>query len=1113
MQKSFLLAISISVVLSLCITLGCSDDQAEGANNTRLFSNIPASTTRVDFQNTLIETESSNYFKYMYSYIGGGVAAADFNNDDLEDLFFISNQDQNKLFLNRGDLKFDDVTQKSKLINRPGFDAGVSIVDINSDGWLDIYISRGGWNQENDAFANMLFVNTGKLSEEGIPSFTEEAESYGIADRNRSIQSTFFDFDKDGNLDLYVSNTPDFDDPASEIVDLIAVQGDPATLDKKGSDQLYQNNGDNTFTNISVKAGIMPDIGFGLNPQVGDLNNDGWLDIYVCNDFRIPDFVYLNNTDGTFREGRNEVLRHMSFNSMGGDIADINNDGLQDIFTLDMNPEDYIRSKTTMGMTSQSRFEEMVAKDYHYQYMHNMLHLNTGQGSYSEISKLAGLANSDWSWSCLLADFDLDGYNDAYVTNGVFRDVIDRDANNRIVSELRKNNRKPSDRDFLSFAKMLPQQKLVNYIFRNNGDLTFDNVSSIWSDSISTLSNGAVYADLDNDGDLEIIVNNINEDATILKNNAVEFGKGNYVKVKLNGSQNNKDGVGAIVKIETSSNAILTRQLIRTRGFLSSVSGVLHFGLNSSDSIQSVSVIWPDSKIQIVKNVEVNQMISLDYDDAREEILDSPNANILFNKLPLQYKHEDPPYNDYELQILLPHKLSQTGPAVAVGDVNGDNLEDIYLGGGHTQSGQLLLGIGNDQFKTIANSDFERDKRKEDVDAVFFDADNDGDQDLYVVSGSYEFRNQPRNLMDRLYLNDGQGKMKKDLSAIPQFAAAGSVVAATDFDNDGDIDLFVGSRVVPGRYPFAPTNYFLINNEGKFSIQTQNIIPEAEEIGMITDAKWADIDSDGDADLIVTGEWMGIEIFLNSDGKLKLSKNYASLSSSKGWWNTIEIEDIDSDGDLDIIAGNLGLNAKFHATQTEPFHVYTNDFDFNGSTDVFLAKKYKDREVPVRGKSCSTQQLPHLANKIKTYNEFAISSLADIIGPGIKSALHLEATEFRSGIFVNDGGQSFSFHPFENSTQRSPINSILYKDVDKDGVKDLLLAGNNHMPEIETTKYDAGIGAILKGFRNGEFVEIPNNITGFWATKDVRNVQEVKSIDGSIIVIINNNDTHEFYKL
>ncbi|MGA9638894.1 VCBS repeat-containing protein, partial [Flavobacterium sp.] len=910
------------------------------------------------------------------------------------------------------------------------------------------------------------------------------------------------------------SNTPDMT-AKPELVDFKTIKNNPATITKKGSDRLYKNDGTGHFTDVSVKTGIVPDVGFGLNPSVGDLNNDGFLDIYICNDFNIPDFAYINNGNGTFTDKRNQVVKHMSFNSMGGDIADINNDGLMDLMTLDMNPEDYIRSKTTMGMTSKDNFDEMVQKDHHYQYMHNMLQLNNGNGVFSEISKMSGIANTDWSWSVLSADFDLDGFNDIYITNGVFRDVIDKDKNNKILAILRQNQRKPTKEDFLSFAKMLPQQKLTNYFYRNKGDLTFEDTSKKWDNAKSSFSNGAAYADLDNDGDLDLVVNNINEAATILKNNSRELGKGSFLEINLKGPKTNPFGVGIKVNLLLKSGNKQTRQLINTRGFLSAVSNQLHFGFKNDDAIQELEIIWPDGKKQLIKGSKSNEVLVVNYSNASTITLDNKGRNSasLFSKTPFNYRHIDPKTDDYKYQILLPHKLSQTGPAIAKADVNNDGIEDVYLGGGHTQAGQLLVGSKNNLFTNQNVAAFTADKQFEDVGACFFDADNDGDQDLYVVSGSYEFDKTPKLLQDRLYLNDGKGQFSRTYKNLPEILSAGSVVIPADYDNDGDIDLFVGGRVVPNKYPYAPESYLLINNKGFFTNETQIKARQLQNIGMVTDAVWFDIDNDKNLDLVVCGEWMGIEVFMNTNGSLIQSHSYKSLSEAKGWWNKLLVVDADADGDMDLIAGNLGLNYKFHASVKKPFHVYTHDFDYDGVEDIFLANEYKNKTVPVRGKGCTAQQMPHLKNKITSYNNFASTDLKGIVGGAIDSALHYEVTEFRSGIFINDGTSSFIFKPFGNEAQKSPINSILFGDFDGDGEKDLLMAGNNYQSEIETTRADAGIGFFMKNTGKGVFSFIPNLSTGFFADKDIRNMVEIKNNNTNYILVINNNSTHDLFKV
>ncbi|WP_422080386.1 VCBS repeat-containing protein [Ulvibacterium sp.] len=1081
-------------------------DSQAGKMQSKLFTLISKTDSGIDFVNTLEETLESNYYQYMYTYIGGGIAAGDINNDGLVDLYFTSNSAEDKLYLNKGDFKFEDITPGSGISNNKGFNTGVTMVDVNNDGNLDIYVSRGGWKDDDNKFANLLYINNGDLS------FTERAEEMGLADANRTIQATFFDYDKDNDLDVYISNTPDITS-RTKVLDLDKIQKDPKTLELKGSDRLYNNDGTGHFTDVSDEAGLQYDIGFGLNPQVGDLNNDGWLDVYVCNDFNVPDLAYINNGDGTFTESRDELFKHMSFNSMGSDMADINNDGFLDLMTLDMNPEDYVRSKTTMAMTSVDQFELMVEKGYHYQYMHNMLQLNNGNGTFSEISKMAGMADTDWSWALLSADFDLDGYNDIYVTNGVFRDVIDRDKNNEILGILRENGRKPTSEDFLRFAQMLPQQKLNNYFFRNKGDTTYEDVSKHWADSMLTFSNGAVYSDLDNDGDLDVVVNNINETATLLKNNASESGIGNFLKLSFKGPEKNPNGLGAIAKIYMKDKGFQVRQLINTRGFLSSVSNVLHFGIKKEDEIAKLTILWPDGKQETLRDITANQLLTIDYANAVEETEDELATTSIFSKLPSIHRHIDPYFNDYNLQILLPHKLSQTGPGVAKGDVDGDGLEDVYIGGGHGQSGQLVMGGTNGTFRPKSINAFTRDAQYEDQAAVFLDVDNDGDQDLYVVSGSYEFYRNPRLLQDRLYLNNGKGDFSKS-TLLPDMFASGSVVVPSDYDQDGDVDLFVGGRVIPGKYPYAPTSYLLLNNGSTFDIATRELAPELESIGMVTDAVWKDINGDSKIDLIVTGEWTGIEVFIN-EGNNKLVKNnrYKGLSAVKGWWNKLLVDDIDGDGDNDIVAGNLGLNYKFHASEEKPFEIYTSDFDFNGVEDIILAKKYEGRQVPIRGKSCMTQQLPHLANKIPTYTDFASKDLEGIVGKRIESALHYKATEFKSGIFVNQGAEGFTFKAFDFPVQQSPINSILFDDFDGDGKKDLVLAGNNYQSEVETTRADAGIGAFLKGDGNGSFVLVPHFESGFFTDKDVRNMITLNTPRSKLVMVINNNDYHDLFKV
>ncbi len=1094
--------------LLLCL-LSCGDN-IDSIKPDQLFTKVPTQISGVTFENKILESEKLHYYRYQYIYIGGGVAAADFNNDGLQDLFFTSNIYPNKLFLNKGNFKFEDITEQAGIVKRTGFDTGVSVADVNNDGLLDIYINRAGWYKGDERLANMLYINNGDLT------FTEQAAEYGLADSNRSISSTFFDYDKDGDLDVYITNAPSDFNLSGALLDLEQIQKQKEKIKaSKSADKLYRNNGNDQFEDVSETAGIIPDLGFGLHAQVGDLNNDGWPDIYVSNDFIMPDFAYINNGDGTFTDKKEEIFKHISYYSMGADFADINNDGLLDLMVADMSPEDYVRSKTTMSMMSIDRFNAMTNNGYHYQYMHNVMQVNNGNGTFSEIANMSGVAKTDWSWATLFADFDLDGYNDLYVTNGVYRDVVDRDVNNEINAYIEKNKASLKEKDFYRFTQKLPQQKLTNYFFKNTGNTQFENKSEDWANETPTFSNGAVYVDLDNDGDLDIVTNNLDEYATILRNNATALTKNSYLKLKFKGTAKNKFGVGTLVKVHQNNGQVLTRELVNARGYLSSMPNTLHFGLGADTVIPKIEIIWNDGKAQTLNNVEANQTLTVSHSESIKlaENTKPIKNNKLFTKQSFDFSHQEISYKDYDKQLLLPHKLSQTGPAIASTDLNGDGVDDLFIGGAHRQPAQLLIGSRDGNFKTISVSGFIKDSVYEDVSACFFDADNDGDDDLYVVSGSYEFEEGSGLLQDRLYINHGNYNFKRSNSKLPALKSSGSVVKASDYDNDGDVDLFIGSRVIPGKYPYAPSSYLLINNKGTFTDGTKQYAQDVEKVGMVTDAQWNDIDNDNDLDLIITGEWMGIEVFVNDQGQLSRGSNFSDLALAKGWWNTILIEDVDGDGDQDIIAGNLGLNYKFHASKEKPFHVYTNDFDDNGTEDVVLAKYYNSKQVPVRGKSCTSEQMPFLKEKIKTYTDFANSDLAGILGEGINSSLHYEVTEFRSGIFLNEGNNQFRFSAFPIEAQTAPINSIIYKDFDGDHVKDLLMAGNNYHSEVETTRADAGIGVFLNGTDNKGFKHVPNRQIGFYANSDVRGLTYLKTANANLVLICNNNDKHQLYRI
>ncbi len=1111
MVMNLISARSIAVIslFIFVLAISCTSPETE-KSSAKFFSRIASSASGLDFNNKIEESENFHYYNYIYTYNGGGVAAGDLNNDGLIDLVFSSTQKGIKVYLNQGNFHFKDITASSGIENPDGFYSGVTLADINHDGLLDIYICRAGWYEEESILSNLLFVNNGDLS------FVEKAEYHGLDDNNRSITSVFFDYDKDGDLDVYVSNSPVVTRDFRKIQDLDSIRYDPQTIELRGSDKLYNNDGQGFFTDVSSKAGIFPERGFALNAMVGDYNGDGWLDIYVNNDFEIPDFAFINNGDGTFSQRRNDLIKHTAFYSMGSDLADINNDGLMDLMVLDMKPEDYFRSRTTMAMTSLSKNEQMLRKGYGHQYMHNVLQLNNGNGTYSEISYMAGIPTTDWSWSPLLADFDLDGLVDIYITNGVYRDVIDHDVTREIMQIMRANKRRPNNDDFLEYTKMLRQQKMVNYFYKNRGDLTFEDYSTEWVDAWPTFSNGSTYVDLDNDGDLDIVVNNIDEEATLLRNNAIEKTGNHFLQVKLKGPAKNLFGVGTIVNLFFEDGSILTRQLINSRGYLSAVSNILHFGLGANERIPKLEVIWPCGEIQKLLNVETDTLIYLNFEDAGKiEINNSENSldKTMFEKSEFSSRHADQTYDDFRKQYLLPHKLSQYGPGIAKADVNNDGLEDIFVGGGHKQSGQLLFGERSGSFRHRVMGDFIMDSLYEDVGACFFDSDGDKDLDLYVVSGSYEFEQGSPLLQDRLYLNDGKGIFARSSTALPKIATAGSVVVSSDFDQDGDNDLFVGGRVIPGAYPHPPRSYLLVNESGKFKDETMQIAPNLTRIGMITDAIWDDIDTDGDTDLIVTGEWMGIEVLENDANMLVKTEKYQNLSKKTGWWNKLIIADVNDDKQKDIIAGNLGLNYPYKASDEKPFHIFAGDFDLNGTEDILLAEYHGDRLVPVKGKDPVCFQIPQLGEKISTHSEYANLDMSTILGPGFSAALHYQATEFRSGIFFNDKENGMTFKPFSHEAQTSTINSILFEDLNEDACKDLLLAGNNHETDFETTRADAGIGSFMAGKGEGSFEYIPNIKTGFFADKNIRSMMAINTAQGMLILIVNNNDVHELYML
>ncbi len=1067
------------------------------------FTMLSPEETGIPFSNNIKETDSLNYFTYPYMYMGGGVSAGDINNDGLLDLFFTANMEPNRLYLNKGDFKFEDITEQANIAGDGRWYTGSTMVDINNDGHLDIYVSVSG---KGESRRNSLYINNGDLT------FSEKAADYNIDHNGHTTQGTFFDFDKDGDLDLYLANYPPT--PFNSPVELYAFRmRDPRI---EASDILFRNDGNGSFTDVTEQAGIL-NFGLSLSATNGDFNNDGWQDIYVSNDFDSPDYLYVNQQDGTFREVSRDALNHTSQYGMGTDVADYNNDNLLDIGQMDMTPEDNKRSKANMGSMNPALFNRMVDYGLHHQYMQNSLQLNrgldgNGELRFSEVSRISGLATTDWSWAILFSDLDNDGLKDVFVSNGTRRDINNKDYFKKLDAKLRFNKALTSDE-----IENIPSEKISNYVFANKGDYTFVNVTTEWGMDNKTFSNGAVYADLDNDGDMDMVINNIDEPASIYRNNNPK--DHNFLKVKLVGTPENKNGLGSRVLIKTAIGNQM-QELTLSRGFQSSVAPELIFGLADQESVERVKVIWPDGKVSQTKAKMANQVLTFDYQDAqRDQSSEMPVKKIFstftLDKLAIDFKHMENPYDDYGKEPLLPHQTSRLGPGLAVGDVNGDGLQDFYIGGASKQAGSLLLQTEEGTFITASDTTWALDKEAEDMDAVFFDSDGDRDLDLYVVSGGNEFAAGAMELQDRLYINDGAGNFTKSKNGLPQMYTSGSRVKPADYDGDGDLDLFVGGRLTPGKYPWPAKSYLLENNGTFFEDRTENLAPDFGKLGLITDAVWTDFDANGTIDIIIVGEWTPILFYSNTEnGFINVTEN-TGLEDTEGWWFSLAQADFDNDGDMDYVGGNLGLNYKYQASPEEPFEVFADDFDNNGSKDIVLSYYNFGEVFPVRGRSCSSQQIPSITQKFEDYNSFASADLVDIYGKeDLDSAeIHYGAKTFASSYIENLGNGKFSMRKLPKEAQFSSVNGILIRDIDGDGFKDLVLAGNLYVSEIETPRNDASYGTYLRGDGTGKFHALPNMESGLFIGGDVKDLAFVEVNGEKLIIAAKNNDFPQFIKL
>ena len=1063
------------------------------------FTLLPPDSTGVDFNNIIKENEGLNVLAYEYFYNGGGVAVGDINNDGLPDLYFSANLKPNKLYLNLGHFRFKDITASAGVAGRPGdWKTGVTMADVNGDGLLDIYLCYSG-KGSGKSRRNELFINNGNNT------FTEKAAAFGLADTACSTQAVFFDYDGDGDLDMYLLNH------STKSYKNVGIHSLKTEYDPLAADKLYRNDNGH-FTDVSKSAGITGNpISFGLGVSVADINGDGWPDIYVSNDYTEQDYLYINNRNGTFSEKEFDMLSHLSEFSMGNDIADINNDGLPDIFTLDMLPEDNHRQKLLQAQENYELYNYMAENKFHYQFMRNMLHLNNGNGTFSEIGQLAGISNTDWSWTPLIADFDNDGFKDIYITNGYMRDYTNKDFLKYWGDYIIQSAVHHDSVRYLDLVSKMPSSLVANYMFSNNRQLGFSNVSKPWGFGQYSLSNGAAYADLDNDGRLDIITNNINGPAFIYRNKGDGSDSSHWLEVKLKGKPGNNFGLGAKIFAFTGKSSQLYEQM-PTRGYESSVSEIIHIGLGHAKMVDSLQVLWLSGATQTFKNIAADQQIQVvETAASRAHIYNEskPAAYCTPVRSPVEYSHFQPGFNDFKRQPLMPVMLSYCGPQFASADINGDGTTDLFIGSSGGQASVIYTQDAAGSWKKTSQPEIESDSNGTVTSALFEDLNGDGHPDLYTVGGGYgEYLNGDSLLRDHVYFNDGKGNFHRSTHALPDMFSSKSCVAAADINGDGSKDLFVGGRVVPGRYPEAPASYLLINDgQGHFTDRTKEWAPALQSAGMITAAAWYDFDKDGRPDLIIAGEWMPIRIFLNKGDHLEdHTKDYFDEPAS-GWWNTFLLTDVNQDGQIDIVAGNLGLNTQVKASDAQPAQMIYDDFDHNGSVDPFLCFRVMDTVYPYVARDELLDQLYGMRKKFTSYKSFADARMQDIFSPEeLSRAKILTANRLETTLFLNRNGK-FVPGALPVQAQFSPVYKILSYDFNKDGVPDLLLLGNNDYPRLKLGKMDANFGTILLNDGKGNFSAVPQALSGLRIAGDVKDALIFPESTGARLLLgINNND-------
>lgn len=1092
----------------MCFTFFVLTVQSQG--NT-LFKLLPADQTGVTFNNHVIESDSFNILNQANIYNGGGVGIGDFNRDGLMDIYFAGNMVSNKLYLNKGNLKFDDITDVAGVTGNHHWATGIAVIDINNDGWPDIYVSCSFLKNNTPMRTNLLYINQG-LNSDNIPTFKEAAKQYGLADTGFSTQAYFFDYDKDGDLDIY-QVTNELYDPKTPIRFRPKVKDGSAL----NTDRLYRNNGDGTFTNVSKQAGITIE-GWGHAACITDINLDGWPDIYVANDFVSNDLCYINNHDGTFTDSLPEYFKHTAWNAMGTDAVDINNDSFTDLISLEMLPETNMRKKRMLSGNEYYNYLNSAKFDYTHQYVRNVLQLNSGNipghhPIFSDIGFMAGVYQTDWSWCPLVADFDNDGLRDIIISNGLPRDVTDLDY----VTYDDRAGMKNSNYTVV-MTKPLPVVKIANYAFKNTTGITFENKSADWGITHKSFSNGAVYVDLDNDGDLDFVINNIDDNAFIYENTSFDKSKQNstdhYLTVAINGSEKNKDGIGTILRIYYNGKQQYYEHY-PTRGYLSTNDPRAHFGLGAVTKIDSLIVQWPDGKQQLITNIDGNKLVTVNYKDAANEKSNVHAQQTLFknvaSNIGIKFKPKERDFTDYGIQPTMPHKLSQYGPGIAAGDIDNNGYEDFYVGGTSGNAGVFFMQSADGKFTLDSSRLIQKDDPLyEDMGVLFFDADGDGDLDLYTVSGSYEIPPDHPISNDRLFLNNGKGMFTKTTEALPADSTNGSCVRAADFDGDGDLDLFVGGRVVSGQYPEMPRSFLFENNHGKFTDATAKFCPQLKNIGMITDALFTDFNNDGKVDLIVTGEWMPVTFFVNTGNGFKELKN-TGIENNTGWWNSIVAGDFDNDGDLDYIAGNYGLNTNYTCSPAQPLTILAKDLDNNGSMDAMvfcymMAEDSTMKPFPIATRGDMMAQLASIKKIYPTYKAYGAATMNDMWSAADKQgAIMLQANDMQTSYIENEGNGHFKIKPLPLQTQAAPVFGMIAEDIDGDGNLDLLMAGNDYGMDPYTGRMDAFNGLYLKGDGKGNFNALTLAGSGFYVPGDAKALAKIHNAKGEDLYIATQN--------